>query len=239
MRTITSFPNHQVRRREEFPRTADFVRDRSRILAAVCESLAQARLARFNRSTPPEHSASCVKYLEKLRSELGPPHPLLRILDVVRWYEAHWHEGLVPWVEGGPSLYSKFSRLEAIMLDRTRQEPTTTVDEVLTNLFNGSKIVSEAFKSDILVRAKRLSLGSVSEVDLMTRLGELYGSIRAARVPEAAGPIDLLRRYINWLSEKDWQMTMRVLSTSSPAFQQFRREEASLHPLGADPLTGR
>jgi hypothetical protein len=119
-----------------------------------------------------------------------------------------------------------------------------TIDQVVTGLFNGSRVTADAFRSDILVRAGKLDLGRVVDTDLAVCLGELYTAMRAQRATGSAlsdksGPMDLLRRYLIWLSDQDWRMTMRVLRIDSPAFQQFRREEAHRHPYGADPLTGR
>lgn len=129
------------------------------------------------------------------------------------------------------------------MRERTRQ-PTaaSTIDDVVDGIFGGSRVLADAFRSDILVRVRRLDLGEVDDAALAARLGEFYEAMRAERDPlssDASGPMDLLRRYVDWLGERDWRMTVRVLSASSPAFQQFRREVASRHPRGADPLTGR
>jgi hypothetical protein len=119
--------------------------------------------------------------------------------------------------------------------------PPPTTDEVVSSVFNGSAVLAASFRSDVLVRARKLDMGRVSEPDLAARLGELYQALRAERAPgsDTPGSLDLLGRYVDWLSEKDWRMTPRVLGMDSPAFAQFRREEASRHPHGVDPLTGR
>lgn len=127
-------------------------------------------------------------------------------------------------------------------------EPVSTVDQVVAGLFNGNSwVLANAFRSDILVRARALDFGDVGEVDLAIKLGKLHEAIKSARslrppLSDVPGPLDLLRRYVMWLAERaDWQnkMTTRVLWADSPAFQQFRREVAARHPRGVDPLTGR
>jgi hypothetical protein len=108
---------------------------------------------------------------------------------------------------------------------------------------NGSAVARMAIDADMLARTRALGPGlAVSDADLAARLADFYAEVRRERDAERStiGPVDLLHRYVAWLGERGWPtMTTRVLSASSPAFQQFRRELAALHPRGADPLTGR
>jgi hypothetical protein len=57
------------------------------------------------------------------------------------------------------------------------------------------------------------------------------------------GGISILQRYLGWLDEggqSEWanNATTRIFDLASPAFRQFRREEANRHPYGYDPITG-
>jgi hypothetical protein len=120
------------------------------------------------------------------------------------------------------------------------------VDEVVTRLFNGSIVLADAFRSDILVKTRRLHLGNSSDADLAAKLGGIYQEIQRVRngVPVLAGvpgPLELVSRYVDWLGTQEWinTATARVLSIESPAFQRFRRQESALHPHAIDPLLGR
>jgi hypothetical protein len=161
---------------------------------------------------------------------------------VAQWYEQNWRSKYVPWVEGGPSLYKKFGTIEAMMIERQQLDAQPSSAETIAGLFNGSRVLAEAFESDVLGRARELDLGRIADPDLASALGGLYREVVAARrgvdSSELPGPLDVLRRYVCWLGEKDWRMTTRVLRMDSPAFQQWRRDEAALHPRGLDPLTG-
>ena len=42
------------------------------------------------------------------------------------------------------------------------------------------------------------------------------------------GPLEILRRYVDWLAEKDWEASSQVLKPNSPAFASFRRDFRSL-----------
>lgn len=244
MRTIDTFRSRRVWRGPEFPQTTWFVRDKTRIYDKIVATLSAARRKRFKRYTPESHRNGTVKCVIRLAREVRGSVPLLRVLDVVCWYEEHCLEEYIPWIEGGPSLYEKFSRLEAQMRLRTQEKVAPTTDDVISGIFNGSKVLARSFRSDILVKAQALVRGNVDEAALAAKLGELYVAIRVARsgasVLGVPAPLELLERYVDWLSDKkDWQMTMRVLDTSSLAFQQFIREEALHHPRGLNPLIGR
>jgi hypothetical protein len=221
-------------------RTARFV-SRQRVYERVIDLLNRATKDQGRRKVSRTLTKTARRGLEKLVEELDGPDPALRLLGVVEWYEAHCLDKYVPWVEGAESLREKFGRLEKQMLLHGQENKTTSVDDVAAGLFNGNRILSLAFRSNILPKAKGIDLGDVAEPVLAERLGALYGELRAARTPNSEnGPMDLLDRYLDWLAEhRDWRATVRVLSTTSPAFGQWRREEASRHPRGADPLTGR
>ena len=170
----------------------------------------------------------------------------LRVLGVVEWYadQPNWRvDPYIPRVDGGKSLYEKFERLELCMHVRTgdRHPDVPTVDCVISRLFNGSAVLAETFRGDILVRARRLDLGGESEAVLAGAVGNLYSAVQRQHRPgvSTVGAMNLVRRYLIWLGEKDWQMTLRVLDIESPAFVKFRRGVAAMHPYGADPLTGR
>jgi hypothetical protein len=51
------------------------------------------------------------------------------------------------------------------------------------------------------------------------------------------GPLEVMRRYISWLAEKDWDASSRVLKSDSPAFNQFRRDFRNME--GNDPVNGK
>lgn len=242
----TGLPVVRFRRKETLPATRPagrFVRDKTEIFERVFEVLARTRVQKFHRSTSPAQLPGFLRKMKRLARELDGPAPALRILEVVLWYELHCDDKYIPWVEGGPSLYAKFSRLEAAMRrDLEDRNAPRTVDEVTAAAFNGSRVLAETFRSEVLARARQLPMGEVSDAALAASLAALYSAIREARPASGdgrQGPLGLIRRYVDWLSEKDWRMTVRVLSFDSPAFTQFRREEANRHPLGLDPITGR
>jgi hypothetical protein len=245
VKTVVTFSPKRVIKAGDAPyRTERFV-SRQRVFERVAELIDRAAFTKERRRVARGLSKSSREAMAKLASELDDPDPALRILRAVEWYEQHCTDKYVPWIEGGRTLYEKFGRLEAQMFDRGDRETAvpTSVDEVVAGLFNGSKVLADSFRSDVLARASSLDLGGASESSVAARLGDAYRAIRAARngvSPEGIlGPLGLLERYVGWLGEKDWQMTIRVLGIDSPAFQQFRRELASRHPHGADPVTGK
>ncbi|HXP04276.1 MAG TPA: hypothetical protein VN808_09155 [Stellaceae bacterium] len=122
---------------------------------------------------------------------------------------------------------------------------STTVDEVVAGLFNGSRVLADAFRRDVLGRARQLDLRDATEVALAEALGAMYQEIRRAREGRTAsdllGPLDLLERYLDWLGEQDWirNATVRALRFDSDNFNQFRREESRYQVHDRDPVTGR
>lgn len=245
-RRVVSFERRGVLRPPaEAPcRTERFVSVR-RVLERVAILLDDATIERDRRVVRRGLSRSAEATLLRLVGELGGPDPSLRLLRAVEWYREHAGDRYVPWIEGARSLYEKFGRLEARMREAgAGDSPGETVDEVVAGLFNGSRVLAESFRSDLLAGAMLLDLGGAREAVVAARLGEMYRAIRAARASPVSegtpGALTLLGCYVGWLSERDWTtMTTRVLDLDSPAFGQFRREVASRHPRGADPVTGR
>lgn len=243
MRVVASFPSRHVVRSVPY-RTARLV-SRTRVFERVAELLDRATVARDRRITPRGPSKSSLAKIERLVRELDGPEPAMRVLRAVEWYERHVDDKYVPWIEGGRTLYEKFGKLEVQMRHHAKDEaPGRTADEVVSGLFNGSRVLADAFRRDVVTKAKKLGMGQVSDADLAFKLGATYVAIRTARQGASSdglpGPLDLLERYLDWLGERrDWRMTTRVLGIDSPAFQQFVREESSRHPRGVDPLTGR
>lgn len=244
-KTVVSFAPKRIIKAGDAPyRTEQFV-SRLRVFERVAVLIDRATLTKERRRVARGLSKKSLKAMVKLTSELDGPDPALRILRAVEWYEQHCTDKYAPWIEGGVALYEKFGRLEAQMLDRSDRDASApaSVDEVVAGLFNGSAVLADSFRSDVLARASALDLGGASAQIVAARLGDAYKVIRAARngaTPEGIlGPLGLLERYVGWLGEKDWQMTIRVLNIESPAFQQFRRELAARHPNGVDPVTGR
>ena len=249
-RIVETFTSRRVAPRLE--RTGRLVRDKDLWYARAADVVAQSRLTRHNRGTSDVDLASSIKYVAKLAHELArsksPTPPAVRILEVVQWFEQNCMSSkYMPIVEGGPSLYKKFGTVEAMMLDDRRRHAETPTEDVAAGLFNGSSVLAEAFETDVLRRARGIDFGRVSDPELAGALTAMYREVLAARrgvrpsdLTGIPGPLDVLRRYVDWLGDKlDWKMTTRVLSTSSPAFQQWRRDEAALHPRGVDPFIGR
>jgi hypothetical protein len=245
-RVIDSFAPRKVVHARPSYRTERYV-SRLRVHERILELISSANETRHRRYTPVELTEGKRRLMRKLEGELGGDDPLMRILGVVEWYEANCgRDERLPWVEDARSLYDKFSRLEKQMEMRTRDDAirTMTVDDVVGRAFNGSRVLAASFRHDVLGSAKELDLGGASEVDLAASLAAAYAGIeraREGRYPDGVpSPLELLRRYVDWLSEKsEWRMTTRVLSLESPAFSQFIREETARHPREVDPLTGR
>jgi hypothetical protein len=129
-------------------------------------------------------------------------------------------------------------------IKKLKPSSSLTVNEVVGGAFNGSGVLADSFRSDVLARAMRLDLGGASEPAVAARLVDLYRAIRAARpggaTPEGVlGPLALVGRYVGWLEEQDWvrNATMRVIKFDSPAFSQFRREQARYQGYQCDPVT--
>lgn len=232
MLTITSFPRHRVARRAPDPtRTARFARDAVRF---TFEDFWLAYPSRSPHSNPKKTAR------QRFDAALGRGASPADVVRGARNYAAY---------VAGNVRDPRYVMQAATWLNRDQwvdygraPPPAAVPGEVLSSRLNGSRVVLDALESDVLVRVRALDLGGASEAELAQRLADLYGEVRAARVPgpETLGPVDLLRRYAIWLGDRDWPtMTTRVLSLASPAFRQFRRELAAAHPLGADPLTGR
>lgn len=242
---IDSFATKQVAPARTTYRAGEFV-SRLRVHERILELISSSNEKRNRRHTPITLTGNRSP-LRKLEKELDGDSPLMRILGVVEWYERNsGPDAKLPWVESAWTLYEKFSRLERQMEMRTRDDAvkSTTVDDVVGRAFNGSRSLAAVFRHDVLGAARELDLGGASEVDLARGLADAYVGIREARegrTPDGVpSPIELLRRYVDWLSEKrEWRATTRVLSIESPAFSQFRREEAARHPREVDPVTGR
>jgi hypothetical protein len=232
VRTITSFPHHQVLRHPD--RAVRFVRDSGRV---AFEEFWRAYPSRSPHTN--SRKAARLKFDAAVKRGVDPADILRGAANYAAYAAANVRD-------------SKYVMQATTWLNQEqwvhygrRQPPAPAMDDLLSSTLNGSQVMRDAFESDILVRARRLALGSASESDLAATLMGLYVEMRAERsraypAVTTSGPMDLLRRYVIWLGERDWPtMTVRVLSKDSPAFQQFRREEAALHPRGADPLTGR
>lgn len=258
--TVVSFAPKQVIREDASSsyRTERYVSG-LRVCERVAELMRRARLSRFHTNTSPVEIARCASCAANIARGLPAPSAVLRVLEVVEWYERWCDEHFVlgrsrmnspdeqymPIVHGGPSLERKFISLENRMRAANNAARLgETVDEVIARLFNGSRVLADSFRLDVLGRAGGIDFAA-PECVVAEKLGVAYQAIRAARpggsTPEGApGPLSLLERYVEWLGDKgDWNMTTRVLSIESPAFQQFRRELAARHPRGADPVTGR
>lgn len=260
-KVIVSFARKGViRRDQDVPYRSGRFLSRRRVFERVSASMARARYSRFHTKTSVAELEMCAECAAKVASSLPAPGEALRVLRVVEWYERwcdeHFEDGVsrrklereryMPVVHAGPSLERKFISLENQMRAAEDEDrvASTTVDDVVRRTFNGSRVIADSFRTDVLARTIELDVGDVPEPVLAAKLAEAYQAIRAARpngaTPEGVlGPMTLLERYVQWLGERDWRMTTRVLDVASPAFQQFRREQASLHPRGADPVTGR
>lgn len=238
MRTIDAFPRHEVRRLARHTRTAWFARDARLVVWEIVELIADVRLRNANVQTGDNQKRSWVSPVVKLCGSLLGPAPVLRVYDVMSWYaqQPSWRvEPKIPRVDSGQALLEKFVRLEDAMLDRRRVSKTT--DEVVTELFNGSRIEADAFRSDVIAPARKLRLGDVSESELSSHLGLIYAEIRRSVRRGGPEPMDLLSRYVGWLGDRNWDTaTVRVLTASSPAFQNFLREEAARDPYGLHPF---
>jgi hypothetical protein len=101
--------------------------------------------------------------------------------------------------------------------------------------------------TEIIKAAKRLQLFDLkTEAELTVHILDLYDAMKGGR--EAAnlstnlkikigGPLEILRRYMAWLVEKDWEASSKVLKLNSPSFASFRRDFRSLE--GIDPIDGK
>jgi hypothetical protein len=121
-----------------------------------------------------------------------------------------------------------------------------TVDEVVSDLFNGSRVMAESFRSNTLPRARAIGFGGASEAEVAAGLGSIYQAIQDARRGASAyhlrlpGQLELVERYVYWLADQHWLVnkTVAILRFDSGPFGQFRRWEAEHHPYGHDPITG-
>ena len=101
--------------------------------------------------------------------------------------------------------------------------------------------------TEIIKAAKRLQLFDLkTEAELTLHILDLYDALKGGR--EAAnlatnlkirigGVLEIMRRYVAWLAEKDWEASSKVLKLNSPSFASFRRDFRALE--GVDPIDGK
>ena len=224
-----------------------FVRGSSAVCDRISQLLTEARAERWGRR---RELTGTDRWIRKLVSELTGDAPLLRVLAVVEWYASSqpWRsDKMVPWIDGGPSLYEKFSRLEECMRRLGGSANPEETPRDIIKLVVGNGTVLSRFEETVLAPARRLHL-SDDELALAHALCELYSGIRDERArvrvtdelaSQMGGPADLLRRYLSWVGEHDWTATLRVLQYNSPSFAQFRREAARMDARDRDPVTGK
>lgn len=227
----------------------NFVRDKTQVYAQIDSLLTRARIARWNRR---QELKGTYKWLDKLCRELDGPAPVLRVLAVAAWYadEQPWErDKMVPWVDGGPSLYEKFSRLEACMrrMKPAEMEDDETPRDVLRAAVGGDGPVLTSLEKDVFAPARKLRLTG-DDLELARALVRLHASIRAERaaagvsddlVRQLGGVVGLLARYVAFLGDQGWIATLKVLQPDSPAFAQFRRGQIQLDARDRDPVTGK
>jgi hypothetical protein len=129
------------------------------------------------------------------------------------------------------------SWLVACLQQRPKQ-PKRPPEEILQQC-GLSERMTKWFIQDVLKPAKALHLFDMDNDGILAaRLADLYAQIRYGRdlASLLVGPLGLLQRYIQWLGERDWDASSKVLMMDSPAFAQFRRDYARLE--GRDPITG-
>jgi hypothetical protein len=156
----------------------------------------------------------------------------------------------IPVIHSGKALLEKFDRLEEAKMRfselRDEEGEDLTVEEVLHQKGFVSDRLVDSMVRDIIKPAKRIGFIDIkSDAVLAAKLVDLYSSIREQRNDanlssglriRLGGPLEILNRYVEWLIEKDWEASSRVLKLDSPAFSQFRRDFRSLE--GSDPITG-
>jgi hypothetical protein len=243
----------QILRRDRIKRTDNFVRDSFKVHRKIAELLAEIRLDRASRETTEVQLASWEKDVKRLCKQLRGNGPsCIRVLAVLKWYKDHWDDDeYIPRVESGKSLYDKFDRLEIAMRKRVsfrdENDEELSIEQVLRQKGFVADRLIDTIMRDIIKPAKQLRLIDVKGDALLTaRLIDLYNAMREERnnsnlssdmKVRLGGPLEILKRYIDWLIEKDWEASTRVLKMDSPAFAQFRRDFRSLE--GLDPISGK
>jgi hypothetical protein len=243
----------QILRRNRIKRTDNFVRDSFKVHRMIAETLAKIRLERAHRETSEPNLVSWEKDVKRLCRELRGDGPACtRVLDVLTWYKDHWNDDeYIPRVESGKSLLDKFDRLEAAMHKRVsfrdENDEELSIEQVLRQKGFVSDRLIDTMLRDIIKPAKKLRFIDVKGDALLTsKLIDLYNAMREERNNSnlssdmkirLGGPLEILKRYIDWLIEKDWEASTRVLKVDSPAFAQFRRDFRSLE--GWDPISGK
>jgi hypothetical protein len=221
------------------------------------ELIAQVRQERHNLTvkhrqpktlTSATQIASWARSIKTYAATLDDDHKAAcqAVYRVVAWYAEHWSDSpYIPVVSSAKSLKDKFDRLEAAM---QRLSPVNghdlTVPEVLGKY--GIRLV-DSFARDILRPAKKLGVFDANDdIVLAGHLAALYAAIRTARDDASlsddlklrlGGPSEIVKRYIEWLHDKQWRVSSKVLTVSSPAFGQFRRDYQDGE--GFDPIDGR
>jgi hypothetical protein len=251
VKTLTIQPK-QIIKKVKVEQTTYFVRDASTLFRRTAELLAEIRYEKFNRRTSDANLNAWILEIKKLAKELDPPPPpALRILNVMKWYRDHYDDDeFIPRVETGRWLSEKFERLEEAMRRRVKlrngHDEDLTPEEILRQSgFSSSRLI-ESMIVDIIKPTKKLKLIDIDRDAVLTsHLVELYNAIREQRSDadltsdlkvRLGGPLEILKQYIDWLSEKDWEASSRVLKFDSPAFSQFRRDFRGLE--GLDPING-
>lgn len=232
-----------------FTRQSDVVR-------LIVEILARVRLERAHKRTDAQQRAKWEKPVRQLIRDLQDPELLgapdsgtsERVYRVARWYlDHHRDDKYVPVVESASSLRDKFWNLERTMQERS---PDLVVQEtaldVLTEVL-GSERAARFFEKSAVEPARGLRLTS-SDADLARSLLALRDHVLKSRMgtgrfdergsDQDGGPTSVVRRYVEWLGDQDWDATLRVLRPDSPAFASWRRDEAKLDPADRDPVTG-
>ena len=221
---------------------------RSDVAALVADLLSRIRLERARIRTTPQQLAQWRKRILQLMRELDGPRPADRVYRVVRWYLDHWEDDrYIPRVDSGNSLRDKFDRLERAMVERSPElVQRRTAEEVLAESL-GSQRAARFFERSVMPAARELRLTgddaalAQALVDLRRHVEELRRESRRfdeSLSDERGGPTSVVGCYVEWLATQDWDATLRVLRPDSPAFAQWRREEARLDPADRDPVTG-
>jgi len=145
--------------------------------------------------------------------------------------------------EGVPNVYS----LPGVK--RTKSLPKNVMGLSIQEVIEQSEFTPRTAEAlaNIVKQAKRLQLIDMKSDGVLTsRVIELYTAMKAewdaANMSSdlkihIGGPLEILRQYLAWLLEKDWQASSKVLKLDSPAFAQFRRDYRDLE--GRDPINGK
>jgi hypothetical protein len=243
----------QVIRKFEFERTERFVRNADKWYRIVAEMLAEIRLDRAHMRTSDQQIVNWVKQIKRFSKQLaGGEPPIVRLYTLIKWYKDHYDDDeYIPRVESATSLVSKFERLEAAMLRRVKLKTANGHDLSIKQVLQQNGIthprIVDTIERDLVIPARRLHLSDMTNDAVLTdKIVGLYNEIQNERATvrlspavklNIGGPLEVMRRYISWLAEKDWDASSRVLKSDSPAFNQFRRDFRNME--GNDPVNGK